>query len=374
MNQNSTIRTIKMSSTINFATLKEYRAAARGEKVLEGQHYPTRDNAYGILGNPTVQGLQKQIADLEDAKLSLLYPSGAAANAHAINALTESGDEIFVPDACYSPTLGFVKNILQRKNVDVKLYNPLDLDGLERQVNQKTKLIFVESPISNTFEVVDADRILKICQDNGSYSVIDATWSSGLLAKFVPRGFDVSIIALTKYISGYNDVLMGAVSSSNEEAIRLLALDHHEFGVGVSPFDVLLVSRSIESVRARMSQLKDNADKLVKTCESHANIKKIYRPNKSEIFSDYFESDSCLFSVELNRVYSDEDLQKMLDKLSIFRLGESWGGTRSLILPYLPNEFDGRTIKPEHSIVRINSGLEPIEDQLNDLKTGLDQL
>ncbi len=374
MNQNSTIRTMKMSSTINFATLEEYRAAARGEKVLEGQHYPTRDNAYGILGNPTVKSLQKQIADLEGARLSLLYPNGAAANAHAINALTESGDQIFVPDACYSPTLGFVKNILKRKNVDVILYNPLELDSLENQINTKTKIIFVESPISNTFEVVDADRILKMCQENGLYSMIDASWSSGILAKFIPRGFDVSIIALTKYISGYNDVLMGAVSSSNNEVIRLLALDHHEFGVGVSPFDVLLVSRSIESVEARMLQARSNADKLVEMCENHTNVKKIYRPNKSDIFSDYFESDSCLFSIELKKLYSDEELQKMLDKLSVFKLGESWGGTRSLILPYLPNEFDGRAFKPENSIVRINSGLESIEQQLNDLKSGLDQL
>lgn len=363
-----------MGSTLYFKSIEEYRKAEAGEVVLEGQLCETKDNSYGLLGNPSIQRLAKQITELEQATKSLIYPSGTSANSHAMLALSRAGDTIFVPDACYNPIKHFARTVLSRYDINVEFYNPLNLDTLESRVTEKTSLIMVESPVSNTFEVVDLDRILEIAKKVNAFSAIDATWSSGILAKFIPRGFDISTIAITKYLAGYSDVLMGSVSTSNSRVLDLLEVDHHAFGVYTSPFDVTLVERGLESARARMRQAALVTAELVKLFDDSDKVEKVNMPSRNKNFDKYFEGESCLFSIELKREYNDDELQKMFDHFEVFSIGASWGGTHSLVLPYLRSAFQGRSVAPKNTLIRFNIGLEPIEELAKEIKNALEAL
>lgn len=371
----STSRKINMSSTIWFKTIKDYRGALAGKPLAQGQTVNNVENNYGIEGNPTQQQFQKEIAALENARYSYLYPSGISAICMVFDALLTPGNHILVPEGVYGPTRLFCDEILAKRNISTSYYDQGNTSSLNGQITDKTRLILIESPASVTFELTDIAKVKELAKTKNIITVADATWSSGILGKLLNHDIDVSVLSATKYIAGHSDVFMGTVSTNRHSLARTIARHHMLHGIYVSPFDAMLESRGIESLEARVSKHEQNALKVHDFLETQNLVARIYRPDKNdEKFYKYFTGFNGMISIELKRKYDDNELEDFIAALRVYRLGESWGGTQSKVLLFQPEEFRNRTHPPEGTVLRFSIGLEQIDLQINDLKKAFNKI
>ncbi|HEY5152472.1 MAG TPA: PLP-dependent aspartate aminotransferase family protein [Candidatus Saccharimonadales bacterium] len=358
-------RSVQMSSSLHFANLADYRAAGNGEPVLSGQTSNHLDNGYGLQGNPTLHQLQDSISKLENGRYSLLFPSGSTALS-ALSALFKSGDHWLVPDSVYAPVRRYAEYLDEHFGVKCDYYNPASLDTLADLINDKTKLIHIETPSSATFDLTDVEAVVELAKAKGVPTSADNTWASGVLYKPLDHGVDISILSLTKYIGGYSDVFMGSLTTGNEDLFKLFSYQHRVLGYTVSPFSAMLLNRGLESLEVRLAAHGANVECLVQGIEGNNKVTRIYKitPGKGNGFSGI----NGLFSIELDRKYSDAELEKAFAKLATFKIGESWGGTRSLVLPFQPEELSQRFNAPKNTIIRFHSGLENVDLQAADIQ------
>ncbi len=357
-------RSIQLSSSLHFTSLADYRAAGNGQPVLPGQTAEDADNGYGLQGNPTLHALQDSISQLEKGKHTVLFPSGLTALCALVVFLTR-GDHWLMPDSVYFPVRRFADYLKERYGIIYDVYNPADLNTVTGAINNKTKLIHIETPSSVTFGVTDVDEIVKIAKSRNILTSADNTWASGVLYQPLDHGVDISVLSLTKYPAGYCDVFMGSVTTRDAAVYKKILYHHFVHGYTVSPFSGALVSRGLESLNIRLAAEGANAMKLIKAIKDHKKISKIYYINAEK--EKDFSGPNSLFSVELDRPYTDIELEKSFLHLSTYTIGESWGGTRSIVLPFQPSEFEGRFAPPRNTIIRFHSGLEDIRLQLEDI-------
>ncbi|MEK7152583.1 MAG: PLP-dependent aspartate aminotransferase family protein [Patescibacteria group bacterium] len=364
-------RSIHLSTSLHFASLADYRAAGDGHPRVRGQTAVGVDNGYGLQGNPTLHTLQDSISHLEAGAYSLLFPSGLTALV-ALGAFLNTGDHWLMPDSVYAPVRRYAEYLKQLFGVAYDFYNPNELRTLTDAIKGETKLVHIESPSSATFDVTDVDKVAEIAKSRNILTSADNTWASGVLYRPLEHGVDISILSLTKYPAGYSDVFMGSVTTRNADLFKQISYHHRVYGYTVSPFSAMLVGRGLESLKVRLAAHAVNASKLIEALKSHSRLAKMYYvdPDKVKAFS----GSNGLFSVELNRFYSDAELEKLFLRLATFKIGESWGGTRSLVLPFQPDEFNTRFVRPKNTIVRFHSGLEDIELQLADVKAFVNAL
>ncbi len=372
---------IIQSSTIIFPDLQSYDRAEDGEI-----HYKpifdsiTTDPAYGIAGNQTHYALQEILNSLENATSCFLTSSGLSAITTALIANLTSGDHLLMVDAVYGPTRRFCNKTLKNFGIETTYYDPEIAGGIEALIKPNTKVIFLESPGSLTFEVQDIPAIVKVAKQRNITTIIDNSWATPLFFKPLDYGVDISIQALTKYVSGSADLLLGAILTKSSEYSNKLANTYKNLGLTVSAFNCYLALRGIRTMKARLDFQKNSLQKILQYLATIPQVSEILCPcyekfKGYDIWKRDFTGSTALFSVVLDKKYPQAQLAKMIDGYKYFAIGASWGGFESLVRVV---KLEGvRTInqnKYNGSIIRYYLGLEDVDDLINDLKSGFDRL
>ena len=334
-----------------------------------------RSTLYGINKNPSVEQLEKAISSLYKCHDTIIAPSGLAALIIPFLTYLKKDDEVLINDTVYSPTRTFCEKILKNYRVKIKYFHPLkDINKFEKLITNKTKLIYLESPGTATFEILDIPKITKIAKKKKIPTVMDNTWASPIFCDPIKLGINIIIDAGTKYINGHSDVLIGFVSSDKKHSkeIRITA---KTLGMCPGSEEVYLALRGIPTLNLRMKEIEKNTLRMANKLLEHSLIDKVYHPAlpsfpNHNIWKRDFTGSSGLFAFSLKKKYSLKSIKKFYNKLKIFKLGYSWGGFDSLItFPRLSK----RTFKNEvkGNLIRVYCGLEDSQDQINDILNAL---
>ncbi len=356
------------NSTVWFKSIRDYRAAIDGEPSSKNQSVQNLENNYGIQGSPAQHRLIQDVNKLENAKYSLLAPSGISSLALCLDALLENGDSVLLPRGVYSPTAMYCQEILSKRSISTGFYEPESLNSLSEVADETTKLIVIESPASVTFELTDIEEVVDLANERGITTLADNTWASGVLCKPLDIGVDISVISGTKYFGDYEDVFIGTVSTNNLNLFSKIQHLHMLLGLYVSPHECLAAAKGLDTIEDRIKKRGDNALKLIEYLAHLDVVTRVNNPSEQPLFSKYFTGPNGLFSVELDKDYSDDELEPFINALQVFGLAEGWGDAKSKVLLYKPEELDARPNAPKNTVLRFNSGLEPIGDQLSDLE------
>lgn len=369
---------IYQTSTIVFPTLKDLIHAERG--YSNNDLVEPYELKYGRYGTQTNFALEKAIAEIDGGYNSFVTSSGAAAINTALIAFLKQGDHMLLVDNVYSPTRGFADKFLKKLGIETTYYDPLIGEGIKKLIKKNTKVIFMESPGSLSFEVQDVAAICKVAKKHNVTTIIDNSWASGIYFKPLEHGADVVVTALTKYINGHSDVMMGAITVQ-EKHFRVMYEAFRYMAVTAAPFSSYLVQRGLRTTKLRMDHCFKSALELATWLEGRPEVSKILYPalesdEGHKLWKRDFTGAAGLFTVVLDRKYSNESLARMLDKLHYYGMGYSWGGYESLILPI--DATSARTAtKWAHAnktCLRINVGLEDVEDLKEDLIAGFKRL
>jgi cystathionine beta-lyase len=361
-----------------FVNTPIYRGSTILFPTVEALEANAQDFTYGRLGTPTVRALEEAIAELEGGQRTLLTPSGLSAIATSLLAFLAAGDEVLVVDSVYRPARRFCDNVLKRLGVTITYYDPLLGAGIEKLITKKTKVVFTESPGSQTFEVQDVPAIAKVAHAAGAVVILDNTWATPLFFKPFAHGADVSIQAATKYIGGHADIMLGSITM-NERTTLAVAKTHEDLGLCTGPEDVYLGLRGLRSLGVRLERHQQSALEMARWLGERPEVARVIHPGLPSdpghtIWKRDFTGASGLFSVVLKPVAHDR-LATMLDGLSLFGMGYSWGGFESLILPFDPREYRSATKwQAEGPALRLHIGLEDVDDLKADLDAGFARL
>ena len=346
---------------------------------------------YGLHGTPTTFLLEERLNALEGGTQCLLVPSGLAAIANVSLALLKTGDEVLIPDNAYGPNKTLTEGDLAAYGITHQLYDPMRPDDLARKISPKTRLVWLEVPGSVTLEFADLPTLARICRDKGVLTALDNTWGAGLAFCAFDfdkgQGVDVSVQALTKYPSGGGDVLMGSIITRNQALHDRIKLTHMRMGFGVGGNDTETVLRSLPSIDLRYRAHDAGARTLALWMQGRAEVAQVLHPAlegspghahwRALCAADGSEGLAAgLFSVVLDTRYSPARVDAFCDALRLFRLGYSWGGPISLVVPYELKTM--RSTWPAHlargTVVRFSVGLESVADLQADLAQALEKL
>ena len=360
---------IHHASTVLFKNV----AAMRSGQWKEKNAY-----TYGLHGTPTTFTLEARLAEIEDGKHCLLAPSGLAAIAMVNFALLKSGDDVLLPENVYNPNRELGRWLSADFGVTARYYDPLIGAGIAALIQPNTKLIWTEAPGSVTMEVPDLPAICKAARERGVAVALDNTWSAGLALRGFELGVDIIMQALTKYQSGGSDVLMGAVIVRDPALHERLSLAHMRLGMGVGADDAYLVARGLPTMRLRFDAHDAAARKLAAWLQARPEITRVLHPAFTdcpghEIWKRDFSGAGGLFSVLFDARYTEQQTDRFIDALKYFKIGYSWGGANSLVMPYRIQHM--RKDWPDQGVlVRFNVGLEDVNDLIADVERALGEL
>lgn len=343
---------------------------------------------YGLHGTPTTFMLEERIATLEGAKHVILVPSGLAAIANVNMALLSSGDEVLLPDNVYGPSKALAEGELAQWGITHQYYDAMDPSDLERRIGPRTKLVWLEAPGSVTMEFVPVAHLAHICRQKGILSALDNTWGAGIAfngfdfghgaGRVSGSGADIVVHALTKYPSGGGDVLLGSIATRDDALHLKLKLTHMRMGWGVGANDVEQVLRSLPSMALRYHAHDAAARELARWLKGRPEIAAVLHPALQgspghEHWRAMCGEDGAaagLFSVVFREDWSSARVDSFCDALQLFKLGYSWGGPVSLVVPYDVPAM--RTSWPHKgTLVRFSVGLEATADLRADLEQAL---
>ena len=337
-----------------------------------------RKTLYGINTNPSHKELEDCITQLYNANDTIIAPSGLTALIIPFFSFLKKGDEVLINDSVYGPTRTFCNTVLKNYGVIIKYFHPINnIKNFEKLISNRTKLIFLESPGTATFEILDIPFITKIAKRKNIPTVLDNTWASPLFCNPIKLGINVIIDAGTKYINGHSDVLIGFVSSDKKYA-KKIRVTSKTLGICPGSEEVYLALRGVPTLYLRMKQIEENAINLAKALFEHELINDVYHPalphtRNHHIWKRDFSGSSGLFAFSLKKKYSNKIIEKFFKKLKIYKLGYSWGGFESLItFPPLDKRIYKNKIKG--NIIRVYCGLEESKDQIYDILNALKSL
>jgi len=357
---------VERGSTIIFEDVAALRAAKPGL----GEYY------YGLHGWPTQWALAEALTELEPgAAGTALAESGLAAVTAAICAVLKSGDELLMVDSVYGPTRHFCDVVLERFGIATRYYNPLaSADDLEGMLAENTRAIFLESPGSLTFEVQDVPGICAMARRRGIATLLDNTWATPLLFPAISHGVDISIQALSKYIGGHSDLLLGSITA-NAEWYGRVQRAVWDFGHGAAPDDAWLAARGLRTLGVRLKRHEENALKVAHWLDGQPKVARVLHPAFEscpghEYWKRDFDGSAGLFAFTLNGGDSDAR-DGFIDSLELFGIGYSWGGFESLVTPAEPTRTAS---EPDWGgpLVRLQIGLEDPDDLITDLARALE--
>jgi len=361
------------ASTILFKSMQELRKHQKD--IAKGKDVEHWD--YGRSGTQTTVQLQKLLRRLEDAHQVFLTPTGFAAVALAIMSICRPGDEIVISDGVYRPTQKLTDDLLKEFNIKTIWYNPNSFEDLKKKITKKTKLIYVENPGSNTFEMNDLGKIVSLAKIKNIFTAIDNTWATAYFFKPLKLGFDISITSATKYYSGHSDVMAGTVAV-NKKVYKKVWWYNHVSGYRLSADDAYLIIRGIRTLDIRLEKHQENTRKVINFLKTQKKVYKILYPYKTsskefKLLKKYYSGSSGLLSIII-KSKSKNSVYKFVNSLELFGIGYSWGGFESLAVYTDPVELGTRRyfeLKKNEHLVRLHIGLEDPKDIINDLKQSL---
>ena len=369
------------ASTIIFPDTASMRARY-GDEL--GQQY-----TYGTKGTPTTFVLEEQLCALEGGRYCCLVPSGLAAIALVNLALLKAGDEVLIPSNAYGPGIALAQSELAHFGISYQLYDALNASDLAAKINAKTKLVWLEAPGSVTMEFPDLIELVRVCKSRSVRTALDNTWGAGLA--FNPfeldhentgdgiGGVDITVHALTKYPSGGADVLMGSVITRDDGLHALIKRCHMRLGYSVGLNDVESLLRSLHSLPLRYAAHDQTARALALWCQAQNHIVQVLHPAIAGSPGHVQWQSLCatsnskgyaagLFSLIFDKRFTHQQIDAFCDALRLFKLGYSWGGPVSLVMPYnLRGMREGlwpKHLKEGH-LVRFSIGLEDVQDQFD---------
>lgn len=354
---------VHRASTIVFDNAEDY--ANRGNRGPDGY-------SYGLYGTPTTRTLETKLTALEQGARTFLVPSGQAANTIAVLPFLKAGDGILITDSAYPPMRDFANTDLARFGVEVSYYNPVDLADLETRINDRTKIVWCESPGSTTMEVQDLPKIAAMAHRHGALVGCDNTWATPLNYKPLTLGADIVTEGLTKYISGHSDLLLGSLTVRDEQLVAPIRSTLGRLGISVSPDDASMVLRGIETLGVRMRHACEVAMSLIGRLQESEIVQRVLHPALpsdpgNSIWRRDFLGASAVFGVVFAPGIAGH-VRPSLNVLKTFAIGASWGGTRSLVAPMPVKAHRSATSWPgDDLILRISVGLEDQGDLLEDV-------
>src|SRR5258708_2788721 len=358
------------ASTVLFPTVEALHEAQK-------RKHPTQAR-YGRHGTPTTFALEEAIAALEGGTHAIALGSGAAAITAVLAAFVRTGDHVLMVDTAYGPTRRFCDSVLKRFGVATTYYDPRIGAGISALIQPTTRIIYMESPGSLTFEVQDVPAIVAAAKQANVVTALDNTWATPLFFKPLAHGVDVSIVSATKYIGGHSDLMMGLITTT-EEPYRTVRRTVEDFGGSAAPDDCYLALRGVRTLSLRLGRHQDTGLLLARWLQHRPEVAPVLHPAlagdpEHALWKRDFAGASGLFAIELQPV-PDTAVEAMLGGMDLFGMGYSWGGFESLILPADPKSM--RTAVPWTApgpLIRIHAGLEDPADLIEDLDRGFARL
>jgi cystathionine beta-lyase len=331
---------------------------------------------YGRHGTATHEALKQALMEVEEAQHCALAPSGLMACVVPFLAFASSGTHVLIGDNIYGPTRRFCDRTLKRWGCETEYFDTTIGAGIEKLIRPNTKLIFLESPGSMTFEIADTPAIARAAKAAGVVTAMDNTWSAGVFHKPLALGFDLSIQANTKYASGGADVINGAILTNSEDLIARLKETIADLGVNVAPDDAYMTLRGLRTLAARMAQHQSGALEVARWLKRRADVKRVLHPGLEgdpghELWKRDFSGASGLFGFVLKPA-STKQVNEFLDRLELFGLGFSYGGFESLAI-YCDPQLKRTATRPAFGgpLIRLSVGLEDPADLIADLDQAL---
>jgi cysteine-S-conjugate beta-lyase len=333
---------------------------------------------YGLYGTPTTLELAARICELEKGFRTLITPGGQGAIALINLAFLEAADHMLVPESIYTPNRKFAVDVLRRFGVEVTFYPPTIGAGIESLFRKNTRLVWCESPGSITLEVQDVPAIVDAAHRVGAMVVLDNTWSAGVYFDAFAHGVDVTMQALTKYVGGHSDLLLGSITVRDKAAYKRLGSTHQLVGCAASPDDCSLALRGMKTLAVRLKALEEAALALARWLAERPEIELVLHPALPscpghEFWKRDFTGSAGLFSIVFQRQFSKPQVLRFVDALELFEIGYSWAGVTSLAVAY---DFHSSQSRPDygHRIVRLNIGLEDVDHLKADLARALESM
>jgi len=356
---------IYRASTILFPTYDAFMAADNGNWTTP---------IYGRYGTPSTMALEEALAQLDKADHAIVTSSGLAAIIVAMLAFVRAGDHVLIVDTIYGSTRRFCDMELKRLGVEVEYYDPLAGADIAKLFKNNTRIIFVESPGSLTFEMQDIPAIAKAAHAKNVLVLSDSTWATSLYFDAFAHGVDINIQSATKYISGHSDLVMGVITCKAEHYKRLHQT-YRNMGMTPSGENCFLALRGLRTMAVRLAAHYDNALKMAAWLKTRAEVTEIFYPALAEspghaLWKRDCTGASSLFSFALKPV-DERKLAAFFDGLELFGMGYSWGGYESLLVPVqLEKSRTATTWDHAGPLLRIHVGLEHIDDLISDLAAG----
>ncbi len=333
---------------------------------------------YGLYGTPTVLELATRICELESGKHTILTPGGQNAIALVNLAMLQAGDHMLIPASVYFPNRKLASTLLARFGVSASYYDPMIGGGVSALIQQNTRLVWCESPGSITMEVQDLPAIVKAAHACEVRVVLDNTWSAGVLLDAFQHGVDITMQAVTKYIGGHSDLLLGSVTVRDDALYQRLGVAQQVLGSNVSPDDCSLALRGLQTLGVRLAAIGSSALTVAKWLAARPEVERVLHPALEscpghEFWKRDFLGSSGVFSIVFKPGPTQEQVFAFVDALQLFKVGYSWAGVTSLAVAYDIGRIPGRP-SYDHRIVRLSIGLETTEDLLGDLEQALSKL
>ena len=354
------------------------------DKKHATQHRAKGELFYGRRGTLTHFALQDLMCEMEGGAGCYLYPCGAAAVTNSILSFVKSGDHVLMSGAAYEPTQDFCNIMLKKMQIDTTYYDPLIGADIATLIQPSTKVLFLEAPSSITMEIPDIPTIVKAARTVNPNIVImiDNTWSAGVLFKALEHDIDISIQAGTKYLVGHSDIMIGT-AVANVQTWDQLREHSYLMGQMVDADSAYTTARGIRTLGVRLKQHQESSIKVAKWLSEQPEVKTVYHPALPscpghEFFLRDFSGSSGLFSFELNKRLTSEQVSNFMDHFQLFTMAYSWGGFESLILCNQPEEI--AHIRPNikrnltGSLIRVHIGFEDVDELIADLKAGFKRI
>ena len=338
--------------------------------VIDDWQQADKGYSYGLYGTPTTLELASRIAGIEGARETFIVPGGQAAIALIYLAYCQAGSHALVPHSAYGPNKAMAEGLMRGLNVEVEPYDPMIGPGISDLIRKNTTLIWCESPGSVTMEIQDVPAIVKVARAKDVAVALDNTYAAGVMFDAFAHGVDVSMQALTKYVGGHSDLLLGSVSVRDDMAYTKLGPIYQQLGLAVSPDDCSLALRGLQTLAVRLEAMEKATLLVANWLTNHPQIDKVYHPALPscpghDIWARDFKGSTSVFSFTFKDTVSATKVVDFINALNVFKIGMSWGGINSLAIVYPDlqrpdQDFGGR-------IIRLNIGLEAPNDLIADL-------
>ncbi len=334
------------------------------------------DNAYtyGLYGTPTALELGARIAQLEGAHHTFVVPGGQAAIALIYLSYCKAGSHALAPFSAYGPNKSLASGLLRNLNIEVETYDPLIGGDIGALIRTNTALVWVESPGSVTMEVQDVPAICAAAHARGVPVAMDNTYAAGVLFDAFGHGVDISMQALTKYVGGHSDLLLGTVSVASEVTCERVGTTFKQLGLAVSPDDCSLALRGLQTLGVRLAHLETSTLEIAHWLSQRSEVASVFHPAFPSCpghvnWRRDFTGSASVFSILFQNDFNARQVVTFVDALNLFKIGMSWGGLTSLALVYPDLDRPGKDYAGR--LVRLNIGLEDIDDLKADLNQAL---